>query len=192
MKWRYFLIGIGLVIILISLFFIEFFIINSIYWSFLITIGVLLNFAHFLTHKLNWELDTKKVLSFYFTFSTALMVIEFIITGGFLWSFSFTVMSLFFVGHYLTSGFNILFKQFHMKEIYRSLISFYLTFVYFYIILYIFLQTINQTILLIEFGFIFYISLISMILLTINPLIRIVAVAFHRRKYNIFPINRIE
>ena len=192
MKWRYLVIGIVLVIILISLSLVEFFIVNSIYWSFLISVGVLLNFAHILTHKFNWELDTKKVLSIYFTLSTALMVIEFIITGSFLWTFSFTVMSLFFVGHYLTSGFNLVFKQFHVREIYRGLISFYLAFVYFYILLYIFLQTINQTIIFIEFSFIFYISIVFMILLTINSLIRIVAVAFHRRRYDIFPINRIE
>ena len=84
MKWRYLVIGIVLVIILISLSLVEFFIVNSIYWSFLISVGVLLNFAHILTHKFNWELDTKKVLSIYFTLSTALMVIEFIITGTFL------------------------------------------------------------------------------------------------------------
>ncbi len=192
MKWRYVVIGIVLVIILISLFLIEFLLFTTIYWSFLICIGVLLNYAHVLTHKFNWELDTKKVLSFYFTFSTALMVIEFIITGSFLWSFSLTTMSLFFVGHYLTSGFNIIFKQFHVKEIYRGLISFYFTFAYFYILLYIFLQTVNLTILFIEFSFIFYLSLIFMILLTINSLIRIAAVGFHRRKYEVFPISRVE
>lgn len=185
-------VGIGLAIIIISLLLLEFFLTNRIYWSFLISMAVLLNFAHILTHKFNWELDTKKVLSIYFTSSTALMIIEFAITGSLLWSFSFTTMSLFFVGHYLTSGFNLVFKQFHVKEIYRSLISFYLVFVYFYILLYIFLQTVNQTILFIEFSFIFYLSLIFMILLTINSLIRIIAVGFHRRRYDIFPINRVE
>ncbi len=192
MKWRYLLIGSGLVGILIPLFFLEFFLVKTIYWSFLISIGVILNYSHILTHKFNWELDTKKVLSLYFSLSTTMIVIEFIITGGFLWSFSLTVMSLFFVGHYLTSGFNIIFKQFHIKEIYRSLASFYLAFVYFYILLYIFLQTVNQTILLIEFSFIFYVSLVFMILLTINSLIRIAAIGFHRRKYEIFPISRVE
>ncbi|MFX1390024.1 MAG: cation transporter [Promethearchaeota archaeon] len=192
MKWSYFLIGLGLLITLSIVFLLEFFIFNTIYWSFLISIGVTLNYAHILTHKLNWELDTKKVLLVYFSLSISLIIIEFIITGSFLWSFSLTVMSLFFVGHYLTSGFNILFKQFHIREIYRSLLSFYLAFVYFYILCYIFLQTINQTYILIEFSFIFYISVIAMILLTINSLIRIVAVVFHRRKYEIFPINRIE
>ncbi|MFX1524371.1 MAG: cation diffusion facilitator family transporter [Promethearchaeota archaeon] len=151
-----------------------------------------MNFIHILTHKFNWELDTKKVLATYFILSTSLMIIEYIITSSFLWSFSLTIMSLFFVGHYLATGFNNLFKQFHIKEVYRSVISFYLAFVYFYILLYIFLQTLQQTSLLIEFSFIFYISLICMILLTINSLIRIVAVVFHRRKHELFPINRIE
>ena len=192
MKKFYLLIGIGLVTILISIFLIELFLINSIFWSFLVSVAVAVNFAHFLTHKLNWELDTKKVLAVYFTVSTTLMLVEFTLTDGFLWSFSLSITSLFFVGHYLTSGFNIIFKQFHIKEIYRSLLSFYLAFVYFYIILYIFLQNINQTYLFIEFSFIFYLSLIFMILLTINSLIRIVAVSFHRRKYKIFPINRVE
>ena len=119
-------------------------------------------------------------------------VASFTITRSFLWSFSLTTISLFFVGHYLTGAFNLLFKQFHVKEIYRGLISFYLAFIYFYILLYVFLQTINQAFLLVEFSFIFYISFICMILLTINSLIRIIAVAFHRRKYETFPINRKE
>ncbi len=192
MKWRYVLIGIGLVIVLISLFFIEFFIFHSIFWSFLISAAAMLNYAHILTHKLNWELDPKKVIALYFILSSALIATEFLLTGNVIWSFSLTVMSLFFIGHYLSIGFNILFKQFHIKEVYRGLISFYLVFVYFYIIMFIFLQSINQTSILIEFTFIFYISLIAMILFTINSLIRIVAVSFHRRKYDIFPINRIE
>ncbi len=192
MKWSYFFIGIGLGIVLTSFYLIEFFIMNSFFFSFLVTIAVVLNFAHVLTHLLNWDLDTKKVLSIYFILSITLIIIEMLITGSFLWSFSLTVMSLFFVGHYLTKGFNTLFKQFHIKEVYRSLISFYLAFVYFYILLAIFLQTLNQTFLLIEFSFIFYISLICMVLLTINSLIRIVAVISHRRKHEIFPINRIE
>ncbi len=192
MNWKFFFIGIGLGIILTSIYFIEYLLFNSIFFSFLVTIAVVLNFAHILTHILNWDLDTKKVLSIYFSLSISLILIEFLITGSFLWSFSLTIMSLFFVGHYLTKGFNTLFKQFHIKEVYRSLLSFYLAFVYFYILLAIFLQTLNQTILLIEFSFIFYISLICMVLLTINSLIRIVAVVSHRRKYEIFPINRIE
>ncbi len=192
MKWTYFLIGAGLGIVLITLFMLEFQFFKTIYWSFLVSIGVTLNFAHILIHKFNWELDTKKVLLLYFCISTTSIIIEFMITGSYLWSFSLTVMSLFFVGHYLTSGFNIIFKQFHVKEIYRGLISFYLVFIYFYILLFIFLQTLSQSILLIEFTFIFYVSLICMILLTINSLIRIIAVAFHRRKFELFPINRIE
>ena len=170
----------------------EFFLFETFYWSFLVSVGVILNYAHILMHKLNWELDTKKVLLIYFFLSTSSIIVEFVITGSILWSFSFTFMSLFFVGHYLTSAFNILFKQFHVKEIYRGVISFYLVFVYFYILLYALLITINQTVLLIEFSFIFYISFVCMILLTINSLIRIIAVSFHRRKYEIFPINRIE
>lgn len=192
MKWNYFISGIVLTFVLISLFLVEIFILNSFFWSFLIAVGTILNFIHILTHKFNWELDTKKVLATYFILSTSLMIIEYIITSSFLWSFSLTIMSLFFVGHYLATGFNNLFKQFHIKEVYRSVISFYLAFVYFYILLYIFLQTLQQTSLLIEFSFIFYISLICMILLTINSLIRIVAVVFHRRKHELFPINRIE
>jgi divalent metal cation (Fe/Co/Zn/Cd) transporter len=192
MKWTYVFIGIGLGIILTSIYIIEFLFFNSIFVSFLITIAAILNFAHILTHIFNWDLETKKVLSIYFTLSITLITIEFLITGSFLWSFSLTVMSLFFVGHYLTKGFNSLFKQFHIKERYRSIISFYLAFVYFYILLAIFLQTLNQTFLLIEFSYIFYISLICMILLTISSLIRIIAVVSHRRKYEIFPINRIE
>jgi len=192
MKWACFVIGVGLSIISIILFLIEIYFFTSFFWSFLITVAIFLNYAHILTHKLNWELDTKKVILLYFGFTIILMVTEFTFTKGFLWSFSLTVMSLFFVGHYLSAGFHKLFKQFHIKEVYRSLVSFYLVFVYFYILLYIFLQTINQASILVEFAFLLYLSLIAMILLTINSLIRIIAVAFHRRKYILFPINRIE
>ncbi|MFX0007500.1 MAG: cation diffusion facilitator family transporter [Candidatus Hermodarchaeota archaeon] len=192
MKWNYFFIGIGLGIILTSIYIIEFLFFNSVFFSFLITFAVILNFAHILTHIFNWELDTKKVLSIYFILSITLIIIEIILTGTFLWSFSLTVMSLFFVGHYLTKGLNTLFKQFHIREVYRSLLSFYLAFVYFFILSIIFFQTLNEITLFIEFSYIFYISLICMILLTINSLIRIVAVVSHRRKREIFPINRIE
>ncbi len=192
MKVQYVVIIIGFGIASITLFLIEFFIFHSIYWSFLITIAGLLNIAHYLTHKLNWELDTKKVVLIYFILSTSLIIIEFLMTGSFLWSFTLTCMSLFFVGHYLTHGFNILFKQFHIKGLYRGLISFYLTFVYFFILLYIFIQSSEHSIILDEFIYLFYLSVIAMILLTTNSLIRIIAVAFHRRKYELFPINRVE
>jgi hypothetical protein len=192
MKWSYFFIGIGLGIILTSIYIIEFLFFNSVFFSFLITFAVILNFAHILTHIFNWELDTKKVLSIYFILSITFIIIEMFLTGTFLWSFSLTVMSLFFVGHYLTKGFNTLFKQFHIREVYRGLLSFYLAFMYFFILSIIFFQTLNETTLFIEFSYIFYISLICMILLTINSLIRIVAVVSHRRKHDIFPINRIE
>ncbi|MDX1797613.1 MAG: cation transporter [Candidatus Lokiarchaeia archaeon] len=192
MKWSYFFIGIGLGIILTSIYIIEFLFFNSFFFSFLITFAVILNFAHIFTHIFNWELDTKKVLSIYFILSITFIIIEMLLTGTFLWSFSLTVMSLFFVGHYLTKGFNTLFKQFHIREVYRSLLSFYLAFVYFFLLSILFFQTLNETTLFIEFSYIFYISLICMILLTINSLIRIVAVVSHRRKYEIFPINRIE
>jgi len=191
-KWSFLIIAIGLAIISIIIVFLEAIFLNSIFWSFLIIAATFLNYAHILTHKLNWQLDTKKVLIVYFGSTISLMVLEVSLTGNLLWSFSLTVMSLFFVGHYLSTGFNLLFKQFHIKEVYRNLISFYLVFVYFYILLFFFLQTINQASLLVEFGFFLYLSLIAMILFTINSLIRIVAVGFHRRKYEIFPINRIE
>ncbi|MFX0140152.1 MAG: hypothetical protein ACFFDN_41310, partial [Candidatus Hodarchaeota archaeon] len=84
MKSKYLVIIIGLTITSLSLFFLEFYIFNSFYWSFLVTIGAILNVAHYLTHKLNWELDTKKVLPVYFILSTSLITIEFIITGSFL------------------------------------------------------------------------------------------------------------
>ncbi|MFX1499753.1 MAG: cation transporter [Promethearchaeota archaeon] len=192
MKWQYIIIIIGFIFASITLFLIEFMINNSIYWSFLIIIAVALNIAHFLTHKFNWELDPKKVVPTYFILSTSLIIIEFSLTGSFLWSFTLTCMSLFFVGHYLTHVFNIIFKQFHMKGVYRGLISFYLTFVYFFILMYIFIQTTEHPFIIGEFIYLFYLSLIAMILLTVNSLIRIIAVAFHRRKYELFPINRVE
>ncbi len=192
MKWQYILIIIGFVVGSIILFLIEFMIHNTIYWSFLIIIAGVLNFAHYLTHKYNWELDSRKVVPTYFILTTSLITIEFLLTGSFLWSFTLTCMSLFFVGHYLTHAFNIFFKQFHMKGLYRGLISFYLSFVYFFILMYIFIQTTDHAFVVDEFIYLFYMSLIAMILLTVNPLIRIIAVAFHRRKYELFPINRVE
>ncbi len=192
MKWQYIAIIIGFILLSITLFLIEFIIYNTIYLSFLIVIAVALNIAHFLTHKFNWELDPKKLVPIYFILSTSLIIIEFSLTGSFLWSFTLTCMSLFFVGHYLTHAFNIIFKQFHIKGLYRGLISFYLTFVYFFILIYIFVQTSEHPFIIDEFVYFFYLSLIAMILLTINSLIRIIVVAFHRRKYELFPINRIE
>ncbi|MFW9990290.1 MAG: cation transporter [Candidatus Odinarchaeota archaeon] len=192
MKWQYIAMIIGLILLSVTLFLIEFIIYNTIYLSFLIVITVALNIAHFLTHKFNWELDPKKVVPIYFILSTSLIIIEFSLTGSFLWSFTLTCMSLFFIGHYLTHAFNIIFKQFHIRGLYRGLISFYLTFVYFFILMYIFIQTTEHPFIIGEFVYLFYLSLIVMILLTVNSLIRIIAVAFHRRKYELFPINRVE
>lgn len=144
-----------------------------------------------------WELDYKKVLLSYILISLGSSIIEIILTGTFQWSFIITYIGAFFIGHHLRRAINEFFKQFHIKKVVRNLLTpwiiFGLIFLYVQIFFISHYLTYHEYI---GFGivasFIVFLGIIVLTLISINHLIRIVAVAFHRRKSDLFPINRVE
>ncbi|MFX1498087.1 MAG: cation diffusion facilitator family transporter [Promethearchaeota archaeon] len=147
--------------------------------------------------RMLWELNYKKVLLLYLIISFTSSVIEILLTGSFQWSFIITYLGAFFIAPYLRKGINEFFKQFHVKKVVRNLLTpwilFGLIFIYVQIYFISHYLAYNEYI---GYGPIASFILITMIiiltLVSINSIIRIAAVASHRRKADLFPINRIE
>lgn len=143
-------------------------------------------------------LNPKKVLIIYILISLTSSVLEIVFLKSFFYSFWITYIGVFFTGHYIRRAINDFFKQFHIKKVVRSLIIPWIMFslVVFYVQLYFISDLLARGEGYLGFSpisfFIFFLGLIILVLLSINPLIRIIAVAFHRRKSNLFPINRVE
>ncbi|MFW9936979.1 MAG: cation diffusion facilitator family transporter [Candidatus Thorarchaeota archaeon] len=144
-----------------------------------------------------WDLKPKHVLISYALISLISSVVEILLTGTFQWSFIITYLGVFFIGHHLRRALNDFFKQFHIKKVVRSLLTpwilFGLVFLYVQIFFFSYYLTHHE---FIGFGtvasFIFFLGIIILTLISINHIIRIIAVAFHRRKSDLFPINRLE
>jgi Co/Zn/Cd efflux system component len=144
-----------------------------------------------------WNLNPKIVLLAYILISLVSSIVEILLTGTFQWSFIITYVGVFFIGHHLRRVINEFFKEFHFKKVIRNLLTpwilFGLVFLYVQIFFISHYLTHNDYI---SFGtigsFIFFLGIIILILISINHIIRIVAVAFHRRKSDLFPINRVE
>ncbi|MFX1494323.1 MAG: cation transporter [Promethearchaeota archaeon] len=144
-----------------------------------------------------WELDYKKVLLSYFLISLISSILEIVLTDTFQWSFVITYIGIFFVGPHLRRAINEFFKQFHIKKVVRNLLTpwilFGLVFLYVQIYFIYYYLTYQEYI---GFGtlasYILFLGIIILTLISINHIIRIVAVAFHRRKSDLFPINRVE
>lgn len=144
-----------------------------------------------------WRLNYKIVLLVYFLISLISSLIEIVLTGIFQFSFIFTYLGIFFIAPFLRKAISEFFKQFHIKRVVRKLLTpwilfgivflyvqVYFLFYYFEYKIYVGLRPIAT--------FIFLLGIITLTLISINHLIRIIAVSFHRRKYDLFPINRIE
>ena len=144
-----------------------------------------------------WELDYKKVLLSYILLSLISSIIEIILTGTFRWSFMVTYIGVFFVAPHLRRAINEFFIQFHIRKVVRNLLTPWIIFgiifvyvqVYFIPYYFIYHEYIGFGIVA---SFILLLGIIILILASINHLIRIIAVAFHRRKTDLFPINRVE
>ncbi len=143
-------------------------------------------------------LNPKKVLIIYIIISLTSSILEIVFLKSFFYSFWITYIGVFFTGHYIRRAINDFFKQFHIKKVVRSLIIPWIMFslVFFYVQLYFISDLLARGEGYLGFSpisfFIFFLGLIILVLLSINPLIRIIAVAFHRRKSNLFPINKVE
>ena len=124
-------------------------------------------------------------------------IIEFVLTGSFQYSFIVTYLGVFFIGPFLRMAINDFFKQFHIKKVVRSLLIPWILFgiVFLYVQIYFLLYYFRYNT-FVGFGpvavFIFVFGIIVLTLISINHFIRILAVSFHRRKSELFPINRRE
>jgi len=150
-----------------------------------------------MSFKSIWELNYKKVLLSYFLISLILSVIEIILTNFIQCSFIATYIGAFFIGPYLRIAINEFFKQFHIRKVLRNLLTPWIIFgiIYLYVQVYFFYYYLKYGV-YIGFGpiasFILLLGIITLTLLSINHFIRIIVVAFHRRKSDLFPISRIE
>lgn len=144
-----------------------------------------------------WELDYKKVLLSFVLISLISSIIEIILTGAFRWSFIVTYIGAFFVAPHLRRAINEFFKAFHVRKVVRNLLTPWIIFglIFLYVQVYFIPYYILYHI-YIGFGIvassILLLGVIILTLISINHLIRIIAVAFHRRKTELFPINRVE
>ncbi|MFX0148727.1 MAG: cation transporter [Candidatus Hodarchaeota archaeon] len=144
-----------------------------------------------------WDLNYKKALLFYLISSLISSFIEIILTSSFQWSFIITYLGVFFIGPYLRKAINEFFKQFHVKKVLRNLLTPWILFglIFIYVQIYFISHYLSYGE-YIGYGpiasFILITLIIILTLISINSIIRFVAVAFHRRKSELFPINRIE
>ena len=144
-----------------------------------------------------WNLNSKIVLLVYFLISLILSIIEIVLTGIFQFSFFFTYLGLFFIAPFLRKAISEFFKQFHIKKVVRKLITPWILFgiIYLYVQVYFLFYYLEYKSYIGSDPiaiFILVLGIITLTLISINHLIRIIAVSFHRRKYDLFPINRIE
>jgi len=144
-----------------------------------------------------WALNRKKVILSYISISFTLSIFEILLTGAFFLSFFISYFGIFFIAPYIRTALNEFFKQFHVKRVVRLLLTPWILF----IIILFYVNLFFLSIYLVEgkylgftplSTFILFLCIIFLILESISPLIRIIAVAIHRRKINLFPINRIE
>ncbi|MFX1309070.1 MAG: cation transporter [Promethearchaeota archaeon] len=145
-----------------------------------------------------WELNYKKVIITYILISSISSIVEIILTHTFFYSFWITYIGIFFVAHYLRRAVNEFFKQFHIRKVVRYLLTPWILFglIFLYVQLFFISDFLATGGSFLGFNplstFIFFLAISILTLFSINPLIRIIAVAFHRRKSKLFPINRIE
>ena len=137
-------------------------------------------------------LSYKKILLFYVVVSIVSASIEILLSGQYFWSFWMTYIGTFFAAPYMRKAINSLFKHFHVKKLIRNLINPWIMYgiIAFYCYLFFSTQVVNPD--YAQINFITFVGIIALILVSMPSLIRIVAVAFHRRRITIYPINRIE
>jgi Co/Zn/Cd efflux system component len=115
--------------------------------------------------------------------------------GEIFWGFWISWLGSFIIARYVLKALDELFNQFHITNKVRNLINPWI----FAIIAFIYFSLITFTGYYIRTGrssaivsYVLLLIIIFLIIASINPAIRIFAVAFHRRKTDVFPINRVE
>ncbi|MFW9904119.1 MAG: cation transporter [Candidatus Thorarchaeota archaeon] len=115
--------------------------------------------------------------------------------GEIFWGFWISWLGSFFIARYVLKALDELFNQFHITNKVRNLINPWIfaiiAFLYFSLITFTgyYTRTERSSAII---SYVLLLIFIFLIIASINPAIRIFAVAFHRRKTEIFPINRVE
>jgi hypothetical protein len=145
--------------------------------------------------KTIWQTSYLRPILIYLVISISTIVIELLIVGEIFWGFWISWLGSFFIARYVLKALDELFNQFHVTNKVRNLINPWMfaiiAFIYFGLITFTGYYTRTER----TENIISYVLLMIFIFLliaSITPTIRLFAVAFHRRKAEIFPINRIE
>ncbi|MFX1507367.1 MAG: cation transporter [Promethearchaeota archaeon] len=115
--------------------------------------------------------------------------------GEIFWGFWISWLGSFIIARYVLKALDELFNQFHITNKVRNLINPWIfaiiAFIYFSLITFTgyYTRTERSSAII---SYVLLLIFIFLIIASINPAIRIFAVAFHRRKTDVFPINRVE
>ncbi len=142
-----------------------------------------------------WQTSYLRPILIYLIISISTITIELIFVGEIFWGFWISWLGSFFVARYVLKALDELFNQFHITNKVRNLINPWIfaivAFIYFSMITFTgyFTRTERSANII---SYVLLMIFIFLIIASITPAIRIFAVAFHRRKTDIFPINRVE
>jgi len=115
--------------------------------------------------------------------------------GEIFWGFWISWLGSFIIARYVLKALDELFNQFHITNKVRNLINPWIfaiiAFIYFSLITFTgyYTRTERSSAII---SYVLLLFFIFLIIASITPAIRVFAVAFHRRKTEIFPINRVE
>ncbi len=142
-----------------------------------------------------WQTSYFRPILIYLIISISTIIIELIFIGEIFWGFWISWLGSFIIARYVLKALDELFNQFHVTTKIRNLINPWIfaivAFIYFGLITFTgyFARTERSAAVI---SYVLLMIFIFLIIASITPTIRIVAVAFHRRKTEIFPINRVE
>jgi len=142
-----------------------------------------------------WQSDYLRPILVYLIISISTIVIELIFVGKIFWGFWISWLGTFFIARNILKALDELFHQFHITNKVRVLINPWILAIIFFIYFGLISLTGYFTGTERTFDVIRYVLqmiFITLVIASITPAIRVFAVAFHRRKTDIFPINRIE
>ncbi len=142
-----------------------------------------------------WQTSYLRPILIYLIISVSIITIELLFIGEIFWGFWISWLGTFIIARYVLKALDELFNQFHITNKVRTLINPWILaiviFIYFTMIIFTgyFTGTERSAEII---SYVLLVIFIFLIIASITPAIRIFAVAFHRRKTDIFPINRIE
>ncbi len=142
-----------------------------------------------------WQTHYLRPILIYLIISVSIITIELVFIGEIFWGFWISWLGSFFIARYVIKALDELFNQFHVTNKFRNLLNPWIfaiiAFIYFSMITFTgyFTRTEGSDDVI---SYVLLMLFIFLIIASITPAIRIFAVAFHRRKAEVFPINRVE